>query len=214
MLQRDSHIKALFNNTVTQTVAFTLSIVILSGCSSFALNDGSVDYLTAQRINPVQVPANLQTRPIAPLYPVPIIPENNASKQLTLTNAKGNRYQLPKPIPVNTNQINEALVNTAVSQPQLVLDGHGYPLLKIGGDPTKILEVLKRSLNVANVNVKVKERNSNQFLINHDKLAHELHLGRIGDTTTLTVLKTDETFTSFENATEILELIIRNWSAS
>ena len=212
MLQRDSHQKALLNNTATIMVASLLSVLMQSGCSRMAINDGSMDYQKAYRIDAVQVPSNLQTRQIAPLYPVPIIPDNTESIQLILTNTKGNRYQLPKPKPINLNQAADRQTNSVLSKPELVIDGNGFPVLKIGGDPAKVLEILDRSLSVANVNVT--KRNTHQLTISHDNLAHEIRLGRIGDTTTLTVLQPDESFANKENATDLLELIVRNWSTS
>jgi hypothetical protein len=214
MLQRDSHSDASTHNTAKIMLLSTLSmlsIVMLSGCSHLAINNGSVDYLKAKHIDPVQVPTKLQTRQIAPLYPVPIIAENAESKQLVLTNAKGNRYQLPQPKPINLNQTNTQS-DSVVSEPQLVTDGNGYPLLKISGDITKIREVLDRSLNVANV--KVTARGIDQLVISYENIVYKLRLGRIGDITILTILKTDETIADQGIATDLLELIIRNWSTS
>lgn len=221
MLQRDSRINDLLGTTSMSTAkALTVSMLsiialptILSGCNSLAINNGSMDYAKAQSIAAVQVSDSLQTRQIAPLYPVPVVPENSASEKLVLTNAKGNRFLLPKPIPLDPTKIAISQVESAPSAPQLVIDGNGFPLLKIDGDSSKIWDAINRTLSVANVNVSQRNAATNRFVVVLDNKPYQLILGRIGSTTTVTLQKADETLADNAVATDLLERIERNWSA-
>lgn len=223
MLQRDSRMNDLLGtNSMSTTKALTVSMLsiiaftaltALSGCSSLAINNGSMDYAKAQSIATVQVPDTLQTRQIAPLYPVPVVPENSASEKLVLTNAKGNRFLLPKPIPLDPTKIAINQVESAPSAPQLVIDGNGFPLLKIDGDSAKIWDAINRTLSVANVNVSQRNTATNRFVVILDNKPYQLILGRIGSTTTVTLQKADETLADNAIATDLLERIERNWSA-
>jgi len=222
MLQRDSRINDLLGTTMSTAKAFTVSMLsisaftaltVLSGCSSLAINNGSMDYAKAQSIAAVQVSDSLQTRQIAPLYPVPVVPENNASEKLVLTNSKGNRFLLPKPIPLDPTKIALNQVESTPSAPQLVIDGNGFPLLKIDGDSSKIWDAINRTLSVANVNVSQRNTATNRFVVMLDNKPYQLILGRIGSTTTVTLQKADETLADNAIATDLLERIERNWSA-
>ncbi len=213
MLQRDSRINDLLGTRSIAVTVSMLSIIALSGCSSLAINNGSMDYAKAQSIAAVQVSDSLQTRQIAPLYPVPVVPENSASEKLVLTNSKGNRFLLPKPIPLDPTKIAISQVEGAPSAPQLVIDGNGFPLLKIDGDSSKIWDAINRTLSVANVNVSQRNAATNRFVVMLDNKPYQLILGRIGSTTTVTLQKADETLADNAVATDLLERIERNWSA-
>lgn len=217
MLQRNSRLNDMLNKASMSTVkalsVSTLSFITLAGCSSLAINNGSMDYAKAQSIAAVQVPDTLQTRQIAPLYPVPVVPENSASEKLVLTNAKGNRFLLPKPIPLDPSKIAINQIESAPSAPQLVVDGNGFPLLKIDGDSSKIWDAINRTLSVANVNVTQRNAATSRFVVMIDHVSYQLRLGRIGGTTTVTLQKSDESLADNTIATDLLERIARNWSA-
>jgi uncharacterized lipoprotein len=217
MLQRDSRMNSLLSNiSKHKAKALTLSmlsIVALTGCNRLAINNGSMDYAKAQSIASVQVPDNLQTRQIAPLYPVPVVPENAGAEQLVLTNTKGNRFQLPKPKALDQAKVAATQIEGVPSAPQLVVDGNGFPLLKIDGDSSKIWDAINRSLSVANVNVTQRDTATNRFNVMIDSVSYQLRLGRIGGTTTVTLQKADESLADKNIAANLLELIARNWTA-
>jgi uncharacterized lipoprotein len=218
MLQRDSRINDLLSNismgTVKALSLSALSIATLAGCNRLAISNGSMDYAHAQSIAAVQVPDSLQTRQIAPLYPVPVVPENSAAEKLVLTNTKGNRYLLPKPNPIDQDKVADTQIDSAPSAPQLVEDGNGFPLLKIDGDSSKIWDAINRSLVIANVNVTQRNASTNRFMLMIDNELYQLRLGRIGGTTTVTLQKPDESLANSVVATKLLERIARNWAAS
>lgn len=221
MLQRGLRFKTVLSNTSNRTpnrITAMLSIAVLSvalaGCSSWGISNGSMDYKNAQSIAPVQVPEKFKTRQIAPLYPVPIVPSNSASTALVISNQKGNVFIVPKPKPLDEATITTAQVGDgAPSAPQLVIDGNGYPILKISGDASKIWEVINRTLSVANVDVKQRNAAANRFDIMIDNTAYQLRLGRIGNVTTATLQKADDSLADKTIATGLLERITQNWSA-
>ncbi len=187
--------------------------VALSGCSRLSVSNGSMDYTRAQSIAPITVPDALQTRQIAPLYPVPNVPMNDAAKQLVLSNAKGNRYQLPKPKPVDAALIPQELdTGVTPSQPLLVVDGNGFPILKISGDSSKIWDAIGRSLSVSNTVIVSSSVAASRYDIKLDSAVYQLRLGRIGNVTTVTLQKADDTMADRAIATELLERIGQNWS--
>ncbi len=217
MLQRGSRINNLMSNISKSNMKvltiLTLSTVALTGCSRWAINNGSMDYAQAQSIAAVQVPDSLQTRQIAPLYPVPTVPENDAAEKLVLTNAKGNRYALPKPKTLDQTTVVDSQIGGAPSAPQFVIDGNGFPLLKIDGDASKVWDAINRSLSVANVNVIQRNNAENRFDVMIDNVVYQLKLGRIGNTTTVMLQKADASLADKTIATDLLERIARNWSA-
>ena len=221
MLQRGLRFNAILSNTFSRTphrliaaVSIAAVIVALTGCSSWSISNGSMDYKNAQSIAPVQVPEEFKTRQIAPLYPVPVVPSNTASEALVISNHKGNVFIVPKPKPLNEASITPDQIGDGTpSAPQLVIDGNGYPILKISGDPTKIWEIINRTLSVANVNVKQRNTAANRFDLMIDNTAYQLRLGRIGNVTTATLQKVDESLADKTVATDLLERITQNWSA-
>jgi len=189
------------------------TIMAVSGCSRLSISNGSMDYTRAQSIAPITVPDSLQTRQIAPLYPVPTVTASDASQQLVLSNAKGNRYQLPKPKPVDPAAIPAELDSgVAPSQPLLVVDGNGYPILKISGDSSKIWDAIGRSLSVSNVTLTNSNVAASRYDVKLNDAVYQLRLGRIGNTTTVTLQKPDESMADKSIATELLERIGQNWS--
>lgn len=221
MLQRGLRFKAVLSNRFNRTpsrITATLSIAALSvalvGCSSWGISNGSMDYKNAQSIAPVQVPDEFKTRQIAPLYPVPVVPSNSASAALVISNQQGNLFIVPKPKPLDEATITTAEIGDgAPSAPQLVIDGNGYPILKISGDARKIWDVISRTLSVANVDVKQRNAAANRFDVVIDKVTYQLRLGRIGNVTTVILQKADDSLADKTIATELLERITQNWSA-
>lgn len=217
MLQRGLRFIEVLSNTSNRTVA-TLAIAALSvglvGCSSWSISNGSMDYKNAQSIAPVQVPETFKTRQIAPLYPVPVVPSNSASEALVISNKKGNIFVLPKPKQIDETTITTAQVGDGTpSAPQLVIDGNGYPIIKVSGDASKIWEIINRTLSVANVDVTSRNVTANRFDVVIDKASYQIRLGRIGNISTVTLQKADGLLADKTIATELLERITQNWSA-
>lgn|GEM_PF-2260069 len=185
-----------------------------SGCSRLAVNNGSMDYQKANSIPPLNIPADEKTRQIVPLYPVPTVQPNDASRELTLTNRKGNRFEMPAPKPLDTANVGQDQTGVgAPSAPELVIDGNGLPILKITGDAPKIWDAINRTLSLANLNVTKRNPASNRFELGIDGKTYQLRLGRIGNVTTVTLQNTDETLADKTVASDVMNRIVQNWSA-
>jgi len=220
MLQRGLRMNAVSNtisNRAPSRLTATLSIaalsVALTGCSGWGISNGSMDYKNAQSIAPVQVPDTFKTRQIAPLYPVPVVPSNSASEALVISNKKGNIFVVPKPKPLETAPITAAQIGDGTpSTPQMVIDGNGYPIMKVSGEASKIWDIINRTLSVANVDVTKRNAAASRFDVVIDKKTYQLRLGRIGNVTTVTLQKADDSLADKTIANELLGSIIQNWS--
>lgn len=69
--------------------------LISTGCSKYTknLDNHSLTYTKAQKLEPVQIPTTMQTQPFTPIYTVPEAGVNT----LKIKNEKGKRFVLPKP---------------------------------------------------------------------------------------------------------------------
>lgn len=89
-----------------------MSLAILTGCQSVhkgtqgfknllgKKDNGSLDYMSAKKLPPVQLPAQKSNIEFVPLYAVPNVPKNT----LNLTNEAGKQYRLPKPPKINAQR--------------------------------------------------------------------------------------------------------------
>ena len=74
-----------------------LSVLSLAGCSSLAINNGSLDYKDAATLAPLQYPEGSVVRPATPLYPAPSVDPLATANAPKLENARGNRFAMPRP---------------------------------------------------------------------------------------------------------------------
>ncbi|OOR91682.1 hypothetical protein B0181_02765 [Moraxella caviae] len=73
-------------------------LAVMTGCSTVSgflgkRDNGSLDYLSSKKAEPILLPANQQSAEFVPLYTTPTVGDN----QLQLTNEAGKQYELPKP---------------------------------------------------------------------------------------------------------------------
>lgn len=73
-------------------------LMAITGCQNTQnllgnYRDGSLDYVSAQKLPPLQLPAHQANIEFVPLYPTPAVGQNT----LDLTNQSGKQYRLPKP---------------------------------------------------------------------------------------------------------------------
>jgi len=54
-------------------LTLALSVVSLAGCSSLAVNNGSLDYKETATLEPLKYPEGSMVRPATPLYPAPTV---------------------------------------------------------------------------------------------------------------------------------------------
>ena len=193
-------------------VVVVLGLVSMSlfGCSRFAMDNSSLDYKESKTVAPLKVPENLQMRPQHALYPAPQIDPRALEQAQDFKNAKGNRFDLPRPEAVNATT--STSTGAAPSRPQLVQDGNGIPLLKVDGGASEVWQYVNAASSAANLNGTASE-NSNVMQIRYQDKNYEIRLTPSGASNTVGVYNTDHNFADRDVASEILALIYQNWPA-
>lgn len=82
--------------TIVKITSILVAVLTLSACQNIKSfvpqrDDGSLDYVVAQKLPPIQIPAKQSTREFRPLYHVPDI------KGVPMVEAGAKRYTLPAP---------------------------------------------------------------------------------------------------------------------
>lgn len=93
--------KASFISAKSLTAVLTIALsstLILSGCQATKgflgkRNNGSLEYQKSEHLKPLTLPAEQQTAPFVPLYPIVSAGENT----LPVSNDAGKQYKLPPP---------------------------------------------------------------------------------------------------------------------
>ena len=185
----------------------------LSGCSKFAVNNSSLDYRDAKPLPPLQLPAGQATRPFVALYPVPPLLTQVPDNAPIVTNEKGNRFVMPAPQPLDTAAL-QARASVDVgrpSAPTIVVDGNGFPMLRIDGNSDRGWESLLQSLKTAQIDVTKNTRATGQIEIRYDGKPYVLRLGRSGSATTVSVQDRQNALADPELTTSLLKQIIQHW---
>ncbi|WP_323841069.1 MULTISPECIES: hypothetical protein [unclassified Moraxella] len=90
------------NTTLKISALVFAATVALTGCSATKdwlgkRDDGSLDYQSSKKLDPIKLPADQPTAEFTPLYPTPNVGQVDTS----LTNKFGKQFALPKPPTVN-----------------------------------------------------------------------------------------------------------------
>lgn len=184
-----------------------------TGCSKLAVNNSSLDYRDAKPLPPLQLPAGQATRPFVALYPVPALPEQSPENAPVVTNEKGNRFLMPAPQPLDTAAL-QARASVDVgrpSAPTIVVDGNGFPILRIDGNSDRGWESLLQSLATAQIDVTRNTRATGQIEIRREGQPYILRLGRSGSATTVSVQDRQDTLADPALTTSLLNQIIQHW---
>lgn len=72
-----------------------MGLMLLTGCQSIKnvlgkRDNGSLDYVSATKLDPIRLPAQQESAPFIPLYEVPTVTE----EVVPTTNESGKQYQL------------------------------------------------------------------------------------------------------------------------
>jgi uncharacterized lipoprotein len=188
-----------------------LSAIGLSGCSSIAIKNGSLDYKDATELNALQYPEGSMVRPATPLYPAPAVDALALEHAPVFANAKGNRFALPRPQSAQP-QVNTP-VTTTTPRPTPLVDGNQNPLLKMEGDTGEIWQYTLATLSSLNYRVTSQSKDRYEVSIKVDGQTLLLKLTSLGSTQTLAVFNADSSFADQEIAAQLLTQIYQNWPA-
>lgn len=189
-----------------------LSVLSLAGCSSLAINNGSLDYKDAATLAPLQYPEGSVVRPATPLYPAPSVDPLARANAPKLENARGNRFAMPRPEAMQTSS-NTVQDNTQIGRPQPVVDGNQNPLLKIDGNSATIWQYTLATLSSLNYSIVGQSKNRYEATIKVDQQIYVLRLTSVGSSNNLAVFNADNSFADQEKAADLLAQIYQNWPA-
>jgi hypothetical protein len=114
---------------------------------------------------------------------------------------------------VMSNAESTETVDTAVSRPQLIIDGNKNPLLKIEGNSATIWQYTLATLSSLNHQIVGQSKNGYEATIKIDQQVYVLRLTAVGSSNNLAVFNADNSFAAPEKATELLTQIYQNWPA-
>lgn len=189
-----------------------LSVLSLAGCSSLAINNGSLDYKDAAILAPLQYPEGSVVRPATPLYPAPSVDPLATANAPKLENARGNRFAMPRPEAMQASS-NTVQDSTQIGRPQPVVDGNQNPLLKIDGNSATIWQYTLATLSSLNYSIVGQSKNRYEATIKVDQQIYVLRLTSVGSSNNLAVFNADNSFADQEKAADLLAQIYQNWPA-
>ena len=195
-------------------LTLVLSVMSLTGCSTLAFNNGTLDYKDTTALEPLKYPEGAMVRPAAPLYPAPTVDALAIEHAPNLENKRGNRFAMPRPDLQSGDETSDAAQNTAdLSHPQLVTDGNLNPLLKIDGNSATIWQYTLATLSSLNHSIVGQSKNSYEVTVKIDQQIYVLRLTAAGSSNNLAVFNADNTFADKEKSAELLTQIYQNWPA-
>ncbi|RKG30097.1 lipoprotein-34 precursor (NlpB) [Acinetobacter tianfuensis] len=195
-------------------LTLVLSVMSLTGCSTLAFNNGTLDYKDTTALEPLKYPEGAMVRPAAPLYPAPTVDALAIEHAPNLENKRGNRFAMPRPDLQSGDETSDAAQNTAdLSHPQLVTDGNLNPLLKIDGNSATIWQYTLATLSSLNHSIVGQSKNRYEVTVKIDQQIYVLRLTAAGSSNNLAVFNADNSFADKEKAAELLTQIYQNWPA-
>ena len=191
---------------------FALSVIALTGCSSLAWNNGTLDYKDTAKVEPLKYPEGSMVRPVTPLYPAPTVDPLAVENAPKFENARGNRFQLARAnteVQTTTTTITSETAN--LGRPQLLSDGNQNPLLQIQGSPAEVWQYTVATLSI--LNYKVLSQSNYQANIQVDNKTYVLKLNTVGTSNHLALYNPDNSFVAPSEAADLLAQIYQNWPA-
>lgn len=196
------------NMKIMQLGGLAVSLATLVGCSALGIDNRSLEYKEAKVLKPLEVPDGMVMRQETPLYPAPIVEQRAIEYAPNYENSRGNRYQLPRPNTVATQQ--GAKTQLKMLKPHFIYDGNKNPLLQIAGDTAQIWRYTVAT--VASLNYTTQEQtNKTSTILEKDGKQYMLYLSQVGATHALALYELDGGFAPQEVANEVLTQIYQNW---
>ena len=194
-------------------LTLALSVFSLAGCSSLAVNNGSLDYKETATLEPLKYPEGSMVRPATPLYPAPTVDPLAIQHAPTFENKSGNRYALPRPDPMQATANTSDATTATLGRPQLVMDGNKNPLLKVEGPTAAAWQYTFATLSSLNYKIVSQADNGYEATITVGDQNYLLKLSAVGSSNTVALFKLDTTFADPAVAAEVLTQIYQNWPA-
>ena len=192
-------------------LAGVLAIVLgLTGCSRFAIENGSLDYQKARSLPPLQLPEGQVTRPIMPIYPAPMLRAYSDSSP-SFHNQNGKRYQLPEPRPLDTTSLATTVNVGRPTAPMMVKDGNGTPILRIEGNDAQIWQMVNQAIDATGLNVVYRDQGLARIDLRINNKPVMLRFNRTGILTTITAQDDKNALIDQAAATDLFTQIMSRW---
>lgn len=184
-------------------VCVLLAVTVLPACSGF-FRDRSLAYVDAKSSPPLAIPADVSTRPITPLYPIPAVAVKPIDKPV----------EAPFP-PEMTAQVSvelAALPNAPGRTPvKFGTDGNGVPELRVVGPRERVWDELGRTLKT--IDVKIKDRNQSLGIvyITIAEQDYQLRMIRATEAYVISVQRDDDTLAPVTLSRNLLGTLQVRW---
>jgi uncharacterized lipoprotein len=185
-------------------------VLILTGCSRFAVDNGSLEYQTAKSLPPLQWPVGQQTRPVNPLYPIPTIRAYSDSNP-NFHNENGKRYQIPEPHPLDVKNLTSTTNIGKPTPPSIIKDGNGTPILRIEGNDEQIWHMLNQAIDATSLQVVYRDRTLARVDLRIADKPVMLRFNRTGSFTTVTAQDDKNALVDQTLANDLFGQIIARW---
>ncbi|MEL0028075.1 MAG: outer membrane protein assembly factor BamC [Perlucidibaca sp.] len=186
---------------LTVVVAATL----LPACSGF-FRDRSLDYVKAESTPGFDIPANVNTRPIQPLYPIP--PAAADAPPVT--------QPVKAPFPPAMGEVKVVELPPLPNLPGRTVvkfgtDGNGVPELRVVGPRERVWDELGRALR--NADVTVEDRNQSLGLIDISiaKQKYQMRMVRATEAFVISVQRDDDTLAPVNLSRNLLGTLQARW---
>lgn len=188
-----------------------LAIVLgLTGCSRFAIDNGSLDYQTAKSLPPLQLPEGQPTRAMTAMYPAPALRAYSDSTP-SFHNQNGKRYQMPEPRPLDTSSIATSTSVGKPTAPVMVKDGNGTPILRIEGNDAQIWQMVNQAIDATGLNVVYRDQGLARVDLRINDKPVMLRFNRTGILTTITAQDDKNALIDQAAATDLFTQIMTRW---
>ena len=180
-----------------------MAVSVLPACSNF-FRDRSLAYVDAKASPALNIPTDVSTRPITPLYPIPAV-------AAAAINAP---VEAPFPPAMKTTVSVElaALPNAPGRTPvKFGTDGNGVPELRVVGPRERVWDELGRTLKT--IDVKIKDRNQSLGIvyITLGEQDYQLRMIRATEAYVISVQRDDDTLAPVVLSRNLLSTLQVRW---
>ncbi|MEO6699851.1 MAG: outer membrane protein assembly factor BamC [Paraperlucidibaca sp.] len=188
---------------MSRVICVILAMSVLPACSSF-FRDRSMAYVDAKTTPPLNIPSDVSTRPITPLYPIPEM----AAKPINAPAEAPFPPEMKAQVGVELAALPSAPGRTPV---KFGTDGNGVPELRVVGPRERVWDELGRTLKA--IDVKIKDRNQSLGIvyITVGEQDYQLRMIRATEAYVISVQRDDDTLAPVSLSRNLLGTLQVRW---
>lgn len=180
-----------------------LALSVLPACSGF-FRDRSLAYVDAQSTPPLNMPADVSTRPITPLYPVPEVAASAVEAPA----------EAPFPPTLKTQvSVDMAALPAAPGRTPVKFgtDGNGVPELRVVGPRERVWDELGRTLKAIDVTIKDRNQSLGLVYITIAEQDYQLRMIRATEAYVISLQRDEETLAPVNLSRNLLGTLQVRW---